>query len=58
MELLVNYAPFKGVTVVVMPKFELEQYLQLIEKYQATFLYLVPPIALGLAKVTHTIQWI
>jgi acyl-coenzyme A synthetase/AMP-(fatty) acid ligase len=33
-----------------MPRFDLEQYLELIEQDRGTRLYVVPPIALALAK--------
>jgi len=39
-----------GATVITMPRFDLEQYLQLIQQHQVTILHLVPPIALALAK--------
>jgi acyl-CoA synthetase (AMP-forming)/AMP-acid ligase II len=39
-----------GATLVVMPRFELEAYLDLIERYHATVLHVVPPIVLALAK--------
>ncbi len=45
-----NYSLSQGATVVTMPRFDLEQYLQLVEKYGATILHVVPPIALALAK--------
>jgi acyl-CoA synthetase (AMP-forming)/AMP-acid ligase II len=40
----------KGATVVTMPRFELEQFLQIMQNYEVTRAYLVPPIVLGLAK--------
>ena len=40
----------KGATVVTMPQFDLEQYLALNERYACKTAYLVPPIALALAK--------
>ena len=40
----------RGSTIVTMPRFDLEQYLELIQKHKVTFLHLVPPVALGLAK--------
>ena len=40
----------KGGCVVAMPQFDLEQYLRLTEKYRCPRAYLVPPIALALAK--------
>lgn len=45
-----SYALRQGVTVVTMPRFDLEQYLQTVERYKVTFLHIVPPIVLGLAK--------
>jgi acyl-CoA synthetase (AMP-forming)/AMP-acid ligase II len=33
-----------------MPRFDLEQYLELIQRHKVTFLHLVPPVALALAK--------
>ncbi|HYT68746.1 MAG TPA: 4-coumarate--CoA ligase family protein [Vicinamibacterales bacterium] len=39
-----------GATLVVMPRFELEAYLELVECYRATMLHVVPPIVLALAK--------
>ncbi|KAL2915984.1 hypothetical protein HK105_204408 [Polyrhizophydium stewartii] len=43
-------APFKGVPVVVMPKFDLERLLSAIERYKITEMFIVPPIILALAK--------
>jgi acyl-CoA synthetase (AMP-forming)/AMP-acid ligase II len=45
-----NYSLERGATVVTMPRFDLEQYLQLVEKYGVSILHVVPPIALALAK--------
>jgi acyl-CoA synthetase (AMP-forming)/AMP-acid ligase II len=39
-----------GATLVVMPRFELEGYLDLVERHRATMLHVVPPIVLALAK--------
>jgi len=39
-----------GATLVVMPRFDLAQYLDLIERYRTTVLHVVPPIVLALAK--------
>src|SRR5262249_34344692 len=38
-----------GSTVVSMPRFDFEQFLQGIERYKATFAVIVPPVALALA---------
>ena len=40
----------RGVAVVTMPQFELEMYLRLTQDYRCKAAYLVPPIALALAK--------
>ena len=39
-----------GATIVVLPRFELESYLETIARYGVTFLHVVPPIALMLAQ--------
>ena len=39
-----------GATLVVMPRFELEPYLDLVERHRATMLHVVPPIVVALAK--------
>jgi len=47
---LVNLALRKGATVVTMPRFDLEEFLQLMQEHGVTFACLVPPIVLALAK--------
>jgi acyl-CoA synthetase (AMP-forming)/AMP-acid ligase II len=39
-----------GATCVVMPKFELDPYLDLVERHRATLLHVVPPVVVALAK--------
>jgi acyl-CoA synthetase (AMP-forming)/AMP-acid ligase II len=39
-----------GATLVVMPRFELASYLDLVERYRATMLHVVPPVVVALAK--------
>jgi acyl-CoA synthetase (AMP-forming)/AMP-acid ligase II len=41
---------WSGATIVVMPKFELDAYLDLVERYRATLLHVVPPVVVALAK--------
>lgn len=44
-------APLRaGSTVIVLPRFELDQFLTAIERYEAHALYVAPPIVLALAK--------
>ena len=50
---LVNLALYKGATVVTMPRFDLEEFLALMQEHRVTFACLVPPIVLALAK--HTV---
>jgi acyl-CoA synthetase (AMP-forming)/AMP-acid ligase II len=39
-----------GATIVVMPRFDLAAYLDLVERHRATVLHVVPPIVVALAK--------
>jgi len=41
---------YYGYKTVVMERFDFESYLKIVEKYKATVLHLVPPVALMLAK--------
>src|SRR5262249_22130106 len=50
MTILMNYALCEGATIVTMPRFDMEQFLQIMQDYGVTFAYLVPPIVLALAK--------
>jgi acyl-CoA synthetase (AMP-forming)/AMP-acid ligase II len=47
---VMNVMLYKGTTVVTMPRFELEPFLQTLQAYGVTRAYLVPPIILALAK--------
>jgi acyl-CoA synthetase (AMP-forming)/AMP-acid ligase II len=64
-ETLISYLPFyhiygmvvvmcqalyRGATMVVVPRFDLTRYLDLVELYRATFLHVVPPTVLALAQ--------
>lgn len=50
MTVIMNLGLRKGATIVTMPRFDLEEWLGLVEEHRATLAYVVPPIALGLAK--------
>jgi acyl-CoA synthetase (AMP-forming)/AMP-acid ligase II len=41
---------WSGATIVVMPKFELDAYLDLVSRHRATLLHVVPPVVVALAK--------
>lgn len=47
---VLNMGLHLGATIVTMPRFDLEQFLCLIQKYQVTLAHIVPPIVLKLAK--------
>jgi 4-coumarate--CoA ligase len=50
MEVLMNAVIARGGTVVTMPRFDLEEFLTLIQDSAITIAYVVPPIILALAK--------
>ena len=50
MVLILNLAVYLGLTLVTMLRFDLEQFLELVQKYKITSLNLVPPLVLALAK--------
>ncbi|MGH2734424.1 MAG: AMP-binding protein, partial [Actinomycetota bacterium] len=50
MNVIMNIGLHRGATIVTMPRFDLEQFLQLIQDHKVTRAYLVPPIVLGLTK--------
>jgi acyl-CoA synthetase (AMP-forming)/AMP-acid ligase II len=47
---IMNYALSRGATLVVMQRFDLEQFLGAIQEHRVTFAHLVPPILVALAK--------
>ena len=47
---LIMQSCHRGWELVVMPKFEIERFCQVIQEYKVSFVYLVPPIILLLAK--------
>jgi acyl-CoA synthetase (AMP-forming)/AMP-acid ligase II len=47
---VLNMGLHLGSTIVIMPRFDLVQFLEAIQKYQVTLSHIVPPIVLKLAK--------
>jgi acyl-CoA synthetase (AMP-forming)/AMP-acid ligase II len=47
---LMAFSLWQGATVVTMPRFDLEQFLTILQDYRVTRAFLVPPIVLALAK--------
>ncbi|QWB24902.1 MULTISPECIES: 4-coumarate--CoA ligase family protein [Streptomyces] len=54
---LMNAPLRKGATVVVLPRFDLEQFLAAIQNHRITALYVAPPIVLALAKHPAVAQY-
>jgi len=50
MTVIMNQGLRAGATIVTMPRFDLDQYLGLLEEHSVTLAYVVPPIALALGK--------
>lgn len=50
LSVIMNFSLRAGATIVTMPRFDLGQYLDLLERYAVTRAYVVPPIALALAR--------
>ncbi len=47
---VLNMGLYQGSTIVTVPRFELEPFLQLLQNYSVTLAHLVPPIVLALSK--------
>jgi acyl-CoA synthetase (AMP-forming)/AMP-acid ligase II len=47
---LMAAALWRGATLVIMPRFDFEQFLTILQDYRVTLAFLVPPIVLALAK--------
>jgi acyl-CoA synthetase (AMP-forming)/AMP-acid ligase II len=50
MQVLMNAVLVNGATLVTMPRFDLEQFLTLVQEHKVTRAYVVPPIVIALAK--------
>jgi len=50
MQIIMNDGLSRGATLVTMPRFDLVQYLSLIQEHRATRLFVVPPMVLALAR--------
>jgi len=47
---ILNMGLYTGATIVTLPRFDLEQFLETIAKYEVTLAHLVPPVVLALSK--------
>jgi acyl-CoA synthetase (AMP-forming)/AMP-acid ligase II len=50
LQVILNGSLRAGATLVVFPRFELEPFLRAVQEHRATWAFVVPPIALALAK--------
>ncbi len=50
MVVIMSSALMNGATIVSLPRFELEQFLQVMQDYRVTLAFVVPPIVIALAK--------
>jgi len=47
---ILNMGLYTGATIVTLPRFELDQFLETVSKYGVTLAHLVPPVVLALSK--------
>jgi acyl-CoA synthetase (AMP-forming)/AMP-acid ligase II len=47
---LMNMPLYRGATIVTMPRFDLREFLRVVQQYRITRAWVVPPIVLALAK--------
>ncbi|MFN2617002.1 MAG: 4-coumarate--CoA ligase family protein [Thermoleophilaceae bacterium] len=50
MTVVMNHSLHKGATVVILPRFDLHQFLELLQEHEVTRANLVPPVVLALSK--------
>jgi acyl-CoA synthetase (AMP-forming)/AMP-acid ligase II len=50
LNVIMNFGLYAGATTVVLPHFDLEEFLGVAEKYEVTMAHVVPPIMLALAR--------
>lgn len=50
MAVIMSWALRRGATVVTMPRFDMEMFLNLIQAHRITYAHLVPPLIFGLAR--------
>jgi acyl-CoA synthetase (AMP-forming)/AMP-acid ligase II len=48
--MFLTFGLWRGATIVSTPRFDLEQYLDMVQRYGVTYLHLVPPVVIALAK--------
>jgi acyl-CoA synthetase (AMP-forming)/AMP-acid ligase II len=48
--MFLTFGLWRGATIVSTPRFDLEQYLDMVQRYGVTYLHLVPPVVIAMAK--------
>jgi acyl-CoA synthetase (AMP-forming)/AMP-acid ligase II len=48
--IFLNYGLWSGATIVSTPRFDFEQFLDMLQRYGVTYLHLVPPVVVAMAK--------
>ncbi len=57
LHVVANLGLSQGATIVTLPRFELEQFLEVLERYRVTVAPLVPPIVLALSRAAIVDQY-
>jgi acyl-CoA synthetase (AMP-forming)/AMP-acid ligase II len=57
LHVVVNLGLSQGATIVTMPRYELDQFMQILEKYEITIAPLVPPLVLALTCATQVDEY-
>ena len=57
MQVILNEGLYQGATTVLLPRFEMDAYLQAIQHYRVTFAHVVPPMLLALSKDPRVDQY-
>jgi acyl-CoA synthetase (AMP-forming)/AMP-acid ligase II len=50
MQVILNYGLMHGVTIITMPRFELELFLKTLQEWPVRLAHIVPPVAIAMAK--------
>ena len=50
MQVILNYGLMHGLTIVTMPRFELELFLKTLQEWPVKLAHIVPPVAIAMAK--------
>ncbi|HEX4900261.1 MAG TPA: AMP-binding protein [Pyrinomonadaceae bacterium] len=57
LHVVMNLALSQGATVVTLPRYDLKQFLEVLQKYQVTIAPLVPPLVLALSRAPEVAEY-